>query len=175
MLLGSSWELLGSSWELLGSARVLLGPGHEKEAKGASGKTSKYVTYKGSNAFSKNAETAFTDCNWRFGRGPGEAICHRSKHTFLGPGRPPEACQARRRPLRPPGPLRLYMYTQTRKIPSAIGDVGEAPGRQLSPQQTYLSFFWGGQGRKGEPPLILGASQVLLKVFGVLPGSSLGS
>ena len=83
MLLGGPWELLGSSWELLGSAWVLLGPGHEKEAKGASGKTSKFVTYKGSNAFSENAITAFTDCNLGFGRGPGEAICHRSKHSFL--------------------------------------------------------------------------------------------
>jgi hypothetical protein len=75
--------LLGSSWELLGSARVLLGPGHEKEAKGASGKTSKYVTYKGSNAFSKNTVTAFADWNLGFGRGSGEANCHRSRHSFL--------------------------------------------------------------------------------------------
>ena len=62
---------------------MLLGPGHEKEAKGASGKTSKFVTYKGSNAFSKNTITAFPNCNLGFGRGPGEAIRHRSRHSFL--------------------------------------------------------------------------------------------
>jgi hypothetical protein len=115
VLLGSSWGLLGSSWELLGSAWVLLGPGHEKQAKVASGKTSKVVTYKGSNAFSKNTKTAFTERNLRFWSGSREAIV-----TLAG------------------------------------------------------ISFGGGQGRKGEPSLILRASQVLLRGFGVLLGSSWG-
>ena len=109
VLLGSSWGLLGSSWELLGSAWALLGPGHEKHAKVASGKTSKFVTYNSSNAFSENTKTAFTEWNLRFWKVPGEAICHRSNHIFLGTKRPPEAVQARARPLRPPGPLPLYV------------------------------------------------------------------
>ena len=93
--LGCSLEALGGSLEApgssLGTRGCSMGPEHEKQAKVASGKTSKFVTYKSWSMFSKNTNMRDTDWHWRSLSGPGGAICHFSNHIFLGPRGHPEA------------------------------------------------------------------------------------